>query len=93
MKIRISGGRVIDPANGVDAQQDLFIADGRIVQCGGAPDGFTPDEIIDARERVVCPGLVDLRAHCREPGQESKATIASETRAAAGAGITTLCNP
>jgi len=93
MKIRISGGRVIDPANGVDAQQDLFIADGRIVQCGEAPDGFTPDEIIDARERVVCPGLVDLRAHCREPGQESKATIASETRAAAGAGITTLCNP
>jgi len=93
MKILITGGRIVDPANGVDAGQDLCIDAGRIVSRGGAPDGFTPDQVIDARGRVVCPGLVDLRAHCREPGQESKATIASETRAAAAAGITTLCNP
>ena len=42
---------------------------------------------------MVCPGLVDLRAYLREPGQEHKATIASETHAAAAAGITTLCCP
>jgi dihydroorotase len=51
------------------------------------------DECIDAYGRIVCPGLVDLRARLREPGQEHKATIASETRAAARGGITTLCCP
>lgn len=93
MRIRIAGGRVIDPANDVDGRQDLYIADGKIAALNRAPDGFTPDLVIDAANRVVCPGLVDLRAHLREPGQEHKATIASETRAAAYGGITTLCCP
>ena len=92
-RIRICGGRVIDPAGGVDARQDLFVASGRIVAIGNAPDGFSPDLEIDAGNCIVCPGLVDLSARVREPGQENKATIASESRAAASGGITTLCCP
>lgn len=93
MRVRISNGRLVDPANGIDGLHDVFIADSRIAAIGKAPDGFSADRVIDAGGRVVCPGLVDLRACLREPGQEHKATIASETRAAAQGGITTLCCP
>lgn len=93
MRIRISGGRIIDPANGIDEITDLYVADGRITALGEPPDGFTADHTIDADGQIVIPGLVDLAARLREPGEEHKATIASETRAAAGAGITTLCCP
>ena len=93
MRLRISNGHVIDPANDIDAIQDIYIADGRIVTVGNSPDGFTPDDDIDASNLIVCPGFVDLRAHFREPGQEHKATIASESRAAARSGVTTVCCP
>jgi len=93
MKIEIRQGRIIDPANGIDATQDLFISDGEIIALGTAPQGFKADNSIDASDQIVCPGFVDLRAHLREPGEEHKGTIASETRAAARGGITTLCCP
>ena len=93
IRIHISQGRLIDPANKVNGVQDLFIADGRVVSVGQAPDGFHPELVIDAAGRIVCPGLIDLRANLREPGDEHKATIASETRAAARGGITGLCCP
>jgi len=92
-RIRISGSRVIDPAGGIDAKHDVFIAAGRIAAIGNSPDGFSPDLEIDASGCITCPGLVDLCARVREPGQENKATIASESRAAASGGITTLCCP
>ena len=92
-RIRINGGRVIDPANEVDTIQDVFVAAGRIAALGQAPDGFTADRVIDASDRIVCPGLIDLCARLCEPGQEHKATIASESYAAASGGITTLCCP
>ncbi len=92
-RLVIRGGHLIDPANKVDDVKDLFIAQGRIVAVGTAPDGFTPDRAIDADGKLVIPGLVDLCARLREPGLEHKATIASEARAAAAAGITTLCVP
>ena len=92
-RIRIRGGRVIDPASDVDSIQDVFVAAGRIAALGQAPDGFTVDMEIDASDRIVCPGLIDLCARLREPGQEYKATIASESLAAASGGITTLCCP
>lgn len=91
MRIHIQGGRLIDPANGIDAKHDLFIADGQVAAIKKAPDGFQADQVIDAAGQIVIPGLVDLNARLREPGQEHKATIASETRAAAAGGITTLC--
>lgn len=93
MQIRIRGGRLIDPANGVDAVRDLFIANGRVAAVGRAPAGFTARREIDARGLIVCPGLVDLAARAREPGAEHKATIASESAAAAASGVTTFCCP
>lgn len=93
MRIAIRGGRLIDPANGADAIQDLFITDQRVTGVGLAPEGFRPDRELDARGRIVCPGLIDLCARLREPGAEHKATIASEAYAAAQAGITTLVCP
>ncbi len=91
LKLRIRNGRVMDPANNIDSIQDIYIAKGKIVALGKAPDGFVVDGEIDATNRIVCPGLVDLRVHLTEPGEEHKATIASETAAAASAGITSLC--
>ncbi len=92
-RILIHGGRVIDPANGIDDRLDVCIADSRIIAVGKAPDGFRPAQKIDATGCIVCPGLVDLSARVREPGQEHKATIATESVAAAAGGITTLCCP
>jgi dihydroorotase len=89
----IHGGRVIDPANQVDDRLDVCIADGRIIAVGPVPDGFRPAKKIDATGCIVAPGLVDLCVRVREPGQEHKATIASESMAAAAGGITTLCCP
>lgn len=93
MRMVIQGGRVIDPARQIDRVADLYIADGRIAGLGEPPAGFTPERVIDACDCIVCPGLIDLCARLREPGQEQKATIASETRAAAAGGITTLVCP
>jgi len=92
-RLLIRGGRVIDPANETDSVADLYVARGKIVGLNVPPDGFSAGQIIDASGCIVCPGLVDLSARMREPGQEHKATIASETRAAASGGITTLCCP
>jgi dihydroorotase len=91
--LRLKGGRVIDPANKVDDILDVYIADGRIAALGAAPEGFVSAREIDASGCIVCPGLVDLCARVREPGQEHKATIATESVAAAAGGITTLCCP
>ena len=93
MGIVIRGGRLIDPANGIDAINDLFIAEQHVVGIRHAPDGFQPEREINAKGLIVCPGFTDLCARLREPGQEHKATIASETYAAASAGITTLVCP
>ena len=93
MRILIKGGHVIDPANDIDKVQDLYIADGKILARGRKPQDFEADRVIDAAGLVVCPGLVDMRARLREPGQENKATIASETKAAVKGGVTTLCCP
>jgi dihydroorotase len=93
MKIHIRGGHVIDPGSEVDTVMDVYIDRGRIAALGEPPDGFTADRTLEAAGRLVCPGLVDLAARLRQPGHEHKATINSETRAAAAAGITTLCCP
>ncbi len=92
-KISIRNGHLVDPANRIDCESDLHIAEGRVATVGAAPAGFRADLTLDARGLVVCPGLVDLCARLREPGLEHKATIASESAAAAAGGITTLCCP
>jgi dihydroorotase len=92
-RIHIQGGRVIDPSGQCDMHQDVFIAEGRIVALGNRPEGFEADLNIDAKGQIVCPGFIDLSARLREPGYEHKATIASESLAAAASGITTICMP
>lgn len=92
-RISIRAGRVVCPGTGHDAVADVHVADGRIAAVGAAPRGFRADEVLDATNRLVLPGLVDLCARLREPGAEHKATIASECKAAAAGGITTLCCP
>jgi dihydroorotase len=92
----LTGGRVIDPANRFDSVADLLLVDGKIAGLGvEASRQATPDtEKIDVSGKVVCPGLIDLHAHLREPGQSAKETIATGTRAAARGGFTTIvCMP
>ncbi|MDE1990378.1 MAG: dihydroorotase [Betaproteobacteria bacterium] len=93
MKIQISNGRVINPASGLDEIQDVFIAAGKIVGLGQGPAGFAPNRVIDARNKIVMPGLVDLAARLREPGFEYLATLESEMFAATVGGITSLACP
>lgn len=93
MRVLIQNGRVIDPVNRLDATRDIYIDAGFVVAIGVAPADFAPERTIDASDKIVCPGLVDLRARLREPGLEYKATIESETTAAVAAGITTLVCP
>ncbi|MES2151385.1 MAG: dihydroorotase [Pseudomonadota bacterium] len=93
MKYHIRNGRVIDPANGIDALLDLYIEDGKVAAIGRAPDGFGGAQLIDASGLVVAPGLVDLSARLREPGYEYKATLESEMQAAVQGGVTSLICP
>lgn len=93
MKIHIKNGRVIDPKNNIDSQLDIFIAAGKILALGKSPDGFTANQTIDASNLIVCPGLVDLSARLREPGDEYKATLVSELQAAVAGGVTSLACP
>ena len=87
--ILIRGGRIIDPATGLDQTGDLLLRDGLITKTGTAPAKDT--EIIAADGLVVSPGFVDLHTHLREPGDEEKETIASGTLAAARGGYTSVC--
>ena len=91
MSLLIAGGRVLDPASGVDAVQDVLVTDGRIAKIGRALRAPAGTERIDAAGKVVCPGFIDMHVHLREPGHEYKETIASGTRAAAAGGFTAVC--
>jgi dihydroorotase len=88
----IAGGRVIDPASGLDQELDVLLRDGRVAELvapgilkASARDTF------DAKGCIVAPGFVDLHVHLREPGQSHKETIASGTAAAAAGGFTAVC--
>jgi dihydroorotase len=92
----LAGGRVIDPANSLDAAVDLLIVGGKIAALGSnaAAKAPTATERLDVKGLVVCPGLIDLHVHLREPGQSAKETIATGTAAAARGGFTSVvCMP
>lgn len=93
--IIIKNGHVIDPANNIDRTADIRIIDGKIatIEAANTLQADAETQVIDATDLKVIPGLVDCCARLREPGQEHKATIHSETIAATKAGITTLCCP
>ena len=90
--ILIVNGRVIDPASGFDGAADVAIAEGVIARV--APAGKVSRkaaQTIDAAGRIVCPGLIDVHVHCREPGHEEEETIATCSAAAVAGGFTTIC--
>ncbi|GAB7564515.1 dihydroorotase [Methylobacillus methanolivorans] len=93
MNIHIKQGRLIDPRHKLDAVQDLYVSNGKITGIGNAPADFKADQTIDAKGLIVCPGLVDVSARLREPGNEYKASLKSELHAAVAGGITSLACP
>ncbi len=90
-RIHIKDGRVIDPKNKIDRIGSVYIENGKIVSVIFKPVGYVPDIVIEAQNQIICPGFIDLSTRLREPGQSRKATFASETAAAAKAGVTTMC--
>ena len=93
MHISIENGRLLDPSNNFDQKQDIFIVDSKIVSFKKKPDGFKPDIVVDAKNKIVLPGLVDLCARLREPGLEKKGNFSSELYAANSSGITSVSVP
>ncbi|MDE2901384.1 MAG: dihydroorotase, partial [Chloroflexota bacterium] len=89
--ILITGGRIIDPAQGLDAVGDVHIVDGVVVSAGPVVSGTVDCTVVDATGLVVTPGFIDLHVHLREPGQEDKETIATGALAAVKGGFTTVC--
>ena len=88
----VRGGRLVDPAAGIDGERDLLLRDGRVaaVEMPGGLREVRDAEVMEAAGCVVAPGLIDLHVHLREPGQTWKETIATGTRAAAAGGVTTV---
>lgn len=81
----IRNGNIIDPSTGENGIRDLYVHGGRIA--GQAKD----NKVIDATGMIVCPGLIDIHVHLREPGQTYKETIATGTLAASAGGFTSVC--
>jgi len=85
----IRGGRIIDPAEGIDDNLDIMIADGKIEDVGKGLDAKTA-MVIDSKGMIVAPGLVDMHTHLREPGREDEETVATGAAAAIAGGFTTI---
>jgi dihydroorotase len=91
-ELLIKNGRVIDPANSIDKECDVLIADDKIASVGKVEK--PPQKVIDAKGKLVTPGLIDIHVHFREPGDEEEETIASGSAAAVAAGFTSVvCMP
>ena len=89
MKLLIKNGRVIDPANNLDGVCDLLVQNSKIIKVAKEIKN-EPEKIIDATDKIVMPGLVDMHVHLREPGREDKETITSGTQAALAGGVTSV---
>jgi dihydroorotase len=89
LKLLIRGGRIVDPASGVDGRRDILIENGRIAAVAPRLEAAEA-RVFDASGLVVAPGFIDIHVHLREPGQEHKETIRTGTRAAAAGGFTTV---
>jgi dihydroorotase len=93
MKTLVTGGRLVDPVQGIDANLDVIIENGFVSRIGEHldPDGA---RIVDASGSIVAPGFIDMHVHLREPGQTHKETIATGTAAAVAGGFTAVaCMP
>jgi dihydroorotase len=88
----LRGGRVIDPSQALDRTADLWLSDGKVAGLGS--QNLTADRTIDCGGKIVCPGLIDMHVHLREPGREEDETIATGTAAAVNGGVTSVaCMP
>src|SRR6202048_4893658 len=91
--LKITGGRVIDPSQSFDRVTDLWIRGEHIIGLGPQPQ-LQPARTIDAAGKIVCPGLIDMHVHLREPGREEDETVATGTAAALAGGVTSVaCMP
>jgi len=90
MRLVIKGGRVIDPANGIDDSMDVAIEDGLIKEVAANIDA-TGSEVMDAGGMIVAPGFIDMHVHLRDPGFEYSETIETGGKAAAAGGFTSIC--
>ena len=90
MKLLIKNGRLVDPAGGLDQVMDILIENGKFKEIARAIKKTGGCPVIDAKERIVAPGFVDMHTHLREPGQENKESIASGSQAAAHGGFTSI---
>src|SRR5579872_6542135 len=89
----ITNGRVIDPAQGIDHVADLWLRGDRVAGIGPQP-ALHADRVLDATGKIVCPGLIDMHVHLREPGREEDETISTGTAAALAGGVTSVaCMP
>src|SRR5437867_2277160 len=94
--VLLVGGRIVDPSQNLDGPADLLLLDGKVAALGpeATRKADAKTERIQATGLVVCPGLIDLHVHLREPGQTAKETMATGTAAAARGGFTSLvCMP
>ena len=94
--ILLKGGHLIDPANGRDETADVLLVDGRVAVVGSDAQGQAPEGVseVDVTGKIVCPGLIDIHVHFREPGQTAKESIETGAAAAAKGGFTTVvCMP
>jgi len=89
-RLVLKGGRVIDPAQGIDATLDVVLEGGRVAELVPRAGGRA-GEVRDVSGLIVCPGFIDIHVHLREPGREDKETIETGTRAAAAGGFTAVC--
>jgi dihydroorotase len=88
-KLLIKNGRVVDPANNLNAVNDILVEGAKIARVARNIN-YKTEETIDASGKIVMPGLVDMHVHLREPGREDKETVATGTRAALKGGLTSL---
>jgi dihydroorotase len=89
--LAVTGGRIIDPETGRDGIADICVRDGMIKAIGKAAGKARAREIIDARGKIVVPGLIDMHSHLREPGREDEETIYSGSCSAVAGGFASIC--
>lgn len=89
--LAIIGGRVIDPETKMDRMADIFIRDGVIIKVEKTKDKIKARKTIDAKGKIVVPGLIDMHTHLREPGREDEETIYTGSCAAVAGGFTSIC--
>lgn len=91
MKLLIRGGRIIDPAQAMDKVTDILVINGKVETVANNIEAREGMKEIDAEGLIVCPGLIDVHTHLREPGQEHKETVFTGAAAAAAGGYTAVC--